>query len=74
MSNSINSIVTTMGIDIGKSAFRVIGLRQQLGQHRSLFASGLKSGNSTLGDRWPPQLHRSATLRIHPKLHHERRR
>jgi hypothetical protein len=24
--------------------------------------------------RWPPQPHRSPTLRIHPKTHHERGR
>src|SRR5215469_3139505 len=29
MSNRINSIVTTMGIDIGKNAFHVVGLDQR---------------------------------------------
>jgi hypothetical protein len=56
-------------------ATSIAGRLQQIGQHQSLFGHRvlscfrLKFGNSTLADlaRWPPQRHRSPTLRIDPK-------
>src|SRR5438876_940893 len=60
----------------GSQKISVASLLQQLGQHQSLFGHRvlsrfrLKSCNSTLAElaRWPPQPHRSPTLRINPKI------
>jgi hypothetical protein len=49
MSNRINSIVTTMGIDIGKNAFHVDGLDQR--------------GALMLRQRWSRSQHGSRTYR-----------
>ena len=66
----------------GSQKIAVAGLLQQLGQrqsllgHRVLSRSWLKSRNSTLAD-WPddhPRLHRNATSRVAPNLHHVRGR
>jgi hypothetical protein len=82
MSNRINSIVTTIGIDIGKNVFHVVGLLQQLGQRQSFLGDRSSRAlpvevvtNSTLAD-WaggvtPPQPYTADSTR---NFHHQRAR
>jgi hypothetical protein len=68
MSNRINSIVTTIGINIGKNVFHVVDLLQQLGQRQSFLGDRSSRAlpvevvtNSTLAD-WAWWRHSTAAL------------